>query len=525
MTYSAIRPYPIKPIAGMSVDTELAAALLRSLADYRQQLRGRRVWLACSGGRDSLALAALCVQLYQQGRLPFVPQLLHIDHGLQAQSSAWAGHVARWAAAQQLPCTVLTAQVQGQDEQAARRARYQAMRAHINQGDVIILAHHADDQAETVLMRLIQGAGVKGLAAMQPWREQTQQGRHYVLWRPWLTITRAAISHYAKRLQLPYIDDPTNVSGDNVRSRLRCEVMPLLARCNANVVGNIARSAQLLSEAQQIVAAQAEQDLQLSAIRALEFSQAQRVLSIDKLQCLPTARQKQLLHYWLAQGEPLPPAKQLVDGVYALTQRQDNDHQTQLNWYASRQHYHVYRFRQQLYRLSRRFIDWLAQPISEHSYDLPNELGLADKSLIDIRRPSENNYHWQLQMDWANADKDKLLELIACRDNISLKITALSRQQKLQTATMGRAQAGKKLYQTLAIPVWLRGSLIVVSAVIADNKQINTTNQNSKTVVPLLLLSPFESWSLVGDSSHKADDKLAFLGEACSSILQKASKL
>lgn len=87
MTNSAIKPYPIKPIADLAIDAQLAAAVLRSLADYHQQLLGRRIWLACSGGRDSLALAALCVQLHQQDRLPFLPQLLHVDHGLQVDSS------------------------------------------------------------------------------------------------------------------------------------------------------------------------------------------------------------------------------------------------------------------------------------------------------------------------------------------------------------------------------------------------------------------------------------------------------
>lgn len=147
MTHNVIRPYPIKPIAELSVDKLLSAALLNSLAEYHQQLLGRRIWLACSGGRDSLALAALCVQLYKQGRLPFLPQLLHVDHGLQVGSAAWANHVAKWAAAQQLPCTILKAEVHGQDEQAARQARYRVMQEYINQGDVLMLAHHGDDRS------------------------------------------------------------------------------------------------------------------------------------------------------------------------------------------------------------------------------------------------------------------------------------------------------------------------------------------------------------------------------------------
>lgn len=496
-TSSAIQPYPIQPIADLPVDKELATALLTSLDDYHQQLRGRRIWLACSGGRDSLALAALCVQLYKQGQLPFLPQLLHVDHGLQANSSVWAKHVVEWAAAQQLSCTVLKAQVQGNDEQAARQARYQVMRAHINQGDVLLLAHHADDQAETVLMRLIQGAGVKGLAAMQPWREQTQQGQyqshHDVLWRPWLTITRAAISQYAQRLALPYIDDPTNDGGDNVRSGLRRDVLPLLANYNSNVIENIARSAQLLSEAQAIVEAQAKQDLQVTTITALNFSTAQRVLDIDKLQSLSIARRKQLLHYWLTQHEPLPPSKQLIDDIYALTERRNNDHQTELNWFASYQHYSITRYRQQLYRLSHEFINWLTLPIIEQSYLL------SKTRAITLRAITNKGYRWQLAIDFTNSDADKPLALSNKQPPIRLKITPLTRQQKIQTTTMGHPQAGKKLYQTLGIAVWLRDSLVVVSAASNDISDIRAEMLQKDT--PLLLLSPFECWTLTSSDT------------------------
>ncbi len=499
MTDSAINPYPIRPIADISVDKALAAALLTSVADYRQQLQGRRIWLACSGGRDSLALAALCVQLYQQGQLPFLPQLLHVDHGLQANSSLWANHVAQWAKAQQLPCIVLKAQVQGRDEQAARLARYKVMRAHINQGDVLMLAHHADDQAETVLMRLIQGAGVKGLSAMQAWREQSKQGHHDVLWRPWLTITRATISHYAQRLALPYIDDPTNESGDNVRSSLRRDVMPVLATYNSNVIDNIARSAQLLSDAQATVAERAEQDRQCTIVESLCYGAAQQVLAIDQLQTLPLYRQRQLLHYWLSQYEPLPPPKQLVDDVYALTQRPDNDHQTELNWYASCQPYRIYRYRQQLYRLSHDFLSWLALPVTEQHHSL--KVDTVASPLMDMTIRASAHYQWQLQVDWRQMNQYKRSAIFDKDHDIYLKIAPLERQQKIQTVSMGRAQAGKKFYQTLGIPVWLRDSLVVLSIVTKPKNPDSSAVFNTESKVDFLLLSPFASWILIDSHS------------------------
>lgn len=489
MTSSAILSHPIKPIADLPVDADLAQALLSSMAEYGEQLHGRRLWLACSGGRDSLALAALCVQLYRQGKLPFLPQLLHVNHGLQADSDTWAMHVAHWAAVQQIPCRILRAQVNGHDEQAARQARYDVMRAQLNQDDVLLLAHHAYDQAETVLMRLIQGAGVNGLSGMQPWRIQTEGAQRMALWRPWLTVKRANISNYAQRLKLPYIDDPTNDAGDNVRSGLRLDIMPVLATYNSNVIDNIARSAQLLRDAQLIVNAQAAEDLQQIEVATSQLSSAQRVLNIDKLQALPIYRQRQLLHHWLGQDEPLPPAKQLVDDVFMLSQRGDADHQTALFWQARKQSYTICRYRQQLYRLSSEWRKWLALPLTKQLQPLSDfvvadaDSAAAQPVSVTLRR--NNKFIWQVQM-MPNALAE-LLDNDQDDENFEITFAPLGRQQRVQTALASRPQAGKKLYQTLGVPVWLRESLVVVSAV--------SVQQNKEW--PLLLVSPFESWILV----------------------------
>lgn len=495
MTSSAIIPYPIEPVAELPIDNDLAQALLSSMTEYGAQLHGRRIWLACSGGRDSLALAALCVQLYHQGKLPFLPQLLHVNHGLQVDSHHWATHVANWAKTQQIPCHILQAKVAGHDEQAARQARYNVMRAHMNQEDVLLLAHHADDQAETVLMRLIQGAGVNGLSGIQPWRVQTQDAHSIVLWRPWLTIRRTSISAYAKRLQLPYIDDPTNDTGDNVRSGLRRDIMPVLAKYNPNVIENIARSAQLLSEAEATIRAQADQDMQQTAIDSLQLPPAQRVLNIDKLEKLPSQRQRQLLHHWLGQDEPLPPAKQLIDDVLHLSQRCDLDHQTELFWQGRKQSYTIRRYRQQLYRLSNEWLTWLKLPLTER-VELALNLDhvahdLSDFTPTPVALRTSKDFIWQLQMrpnalaQLVNHGDKRTLETV-------LKIAPLDRQQRLKTAFSTRPQSGKKLYQTLGIPLWLRESLIVVSAVFLNEEK-------DENEIPILLLSPFECWVLNSD--------------------------
>lgn len=507
MTHSAILPYSIEPIAALPIDDALSEALLSSLAEYGAQLQGRRLWLACSGGRDSLALAALCVQLYRQGKLPFLPQLLHVNHGLQVGSGAWATHVAQWAAVQSIPCQILHAQVDGHDEQAARQARYDIMRAQLNQGDVLLLAHHADDQAETVLMRLIQGAGVNGLSGMQAWREQTQGRHRNVLWRPWLTVRRADISAYAQRLKLPYIDDPTNDTGDNVRSGLRRDIMPILAKYNPNVIDNIARSAQLLTDAQSIISAQAVEDLQQVEVASLQLPPAQRVLNIDKLQALPLSRQRQLLHHWLSQDEPLPPAKQLVDDVLSLSQRDDHNHQTELCWQGRQQAYTIRRYRQQLYRLSSDWMAWFKLPISEATQTLPHlataDFNLFDDNSVSIPLRANSDFMWQVQiMLNALTQQSGIHRLESHQGKIKITFTALNRKQRIQTALATRPQAGKKLYQTLGIPLWLRESLVVVSVALINEEGVESESLENESPIacPILLLSPFESWVLECDS-------------------------
>lgn len=508
MTSSAILPQPIEPVAELPIDAVLAEALLKSLAEYGEQLHGRRVWLACSGGRDSLALAALCVQLYRHGKLPFLPQLLHVNHHLQAASGAWAQHVVNWAKAQNIPCRILRAQVNGRDEQAARQARYDVMRAQLNQDDVLLLAHHADDQAETVLMRLIQGAGVNGLSAMQPWRIQTQGAHRIALWRPWLSIKRATISSYAQRLKLPYIDDPTNDAGDNVRSGLRRDIMPVLASYNSNVIDNIARSAQLLNDAQLIINAQISKDLKQVEVKPLQLPPAQRVLNIDKLQKLPIYRQRQLLHYWLGQDEPLPPAKQLVDDVLSLSQRNDNDHQTALFWQARKQSYTVRRYRQQLYRLSSDWLKWLDLPLSEQTRTLVIH-SVSGNNPISITLRKEGQFAWQTQI--APNEVIQLLESYNVEsDTDKLKITfaPLERNQRVQTALASRPQSGKKLYQTLAIPSWLRESLVVVSVAFMnkESSENELLENDCQIELPILLMSPFRNWMLKTESSSMNAD-------------------
>lgn len=174
--------------------------------------------IACSGGRDSVALLHAVVDAGLQ------PSAVTIDHGLGPHGARAAAHVHALCEAWRVPHRVLRVDVSAGEgpEDAARRARYAALFAEADRiaAPSIVLAHTADDQIETVLMRLITGAGAAGLAGIP-----ARRGR---LHRPWLAVSRQRVARYAAEHALTWIDDPTNAGLDYQRNRVRHLLVPAL---------------------------------------------------------------------------------------------------------------------------------------------------------------------------------------------------------------------------------------------------------------------------------------------------------
>jgi len=192
--------------------------LRRALADWPKVTALR---VAFSGGLDSSVLLHALVQLARCEKLPPV-YAIHIAHGLQAQARNWPLHCQKFCDALGVPLEVIRVEVDKTSaslERAAREARHGAFAERLKKGELLLLAQHQDDQAETLLLRLARGAGVRGLAGM-PKARVLGQGH---LLRPLLGCPRALLESYAKAQGLSWIEDPSNEDTRFARNHLRHE--------------------------------------------------------------------------------------------------------------------------------------------------------------------------------------------------------------------------------------------------------------------------------------------------------------
>lgn len=280
----------------------LSAKLLHSLAPWRDS----RTWrVAFSGGLDSTVLLHLLVDLAQQHRLPPIAAV-HVHHGIQAVAEAWPKHCQAVCDALGLPLQVIDVQVPGGAslEQAAREARYGAFARLTASNELLLTAQHRDDQAETLLFRLLRGAGVRGLSAMPSVRPL---GGGQLL-RPLLDVPRAELERYATEHRLSWVEDPSNADHQYSRNYLRHQVMPALTARWPQAALSMSRSAAHLSEAQGLLDELAIMDLEAARTLSDFPWLGLPSLALEPLQGLSAARQRNALSHWLSRFGRLPDA-------------------------------------------------------------------------------------------------------------------------------------------------------------------------------------------------------------------------
>jgi tRNA(Ile)-lysidine synthase len=261
-------------------------------------------WVAYSGGRDSHVLLHAMAGL--RGRYPAELRAVHVDHGLHPQAAAWGQHCRRICDDLAVPLQLLELKLNhplGESLEAfARSARYRALAALLGPGDLLLTAHHQDDQAETLVLQLLRGSGPSGLAAM-PVLAALPPG---YLARPLLGFPRGQLSAYARREGLSWIEDPSNRETDFDRNFLRHQIFPLLRGRWPGMAKTLARSARHCAEAQSLIDHLARADLQ-----AVQGGRPD-VLSVAALRRLLPPRCRALLRQWFReQGYPVPDTARL----------------------------------------------------------------------------------------------------------------------------------------------------------------------------------------------------------------------
>jgi tRNA(Ile)-lysidine synthase len=280
---------------------DLSARLLDALAAWRNA----PAWhIAFSGGLDSTVLLHLLADLAAREALPPI-SAVHIHHGLQAAAEAWPQHCAEVCRGLGIPLQVIQVQVDsagGSLERAARDARYGAFNQLVAPGEVLLIAQHQDDQAETLLFRLLRGAGVRGLAGMP---QQRPLGVGQML-RPLLDTPRKTLEAYAQAHDLRWVEDPSNADSQFSRNFLRREILPALSARWPQASASMARTASHLTEAQQLLDELAVQDLaQVGSTSEFEWLGLPS-LALQPLKALSAARQRNALRHWLAPLTRLP---------------------------------------------------------------------------------------------------------------------------------------------------------------------------------------------------------------------------
>ncbi len=255
--------------------------------------------VAFSGGPDSTALLRALAQSPEARERGL--RALHVDHGLHADSAAWAKRCVDFCESLAVPLTTVRVQVsdaRGEGiEAAARRARYAAFAANLGEGEWLVLGHHRDDQVETVLLKLLRGAGPEGLGGMRTLRPFARG----FLWRPLLETPRESLRKYLSKHGIRWIDDPANADPRFARNVLREEILPRMAAHWPHADACILHAARLCRTAADYIGDAAQAELKILRREA-------DTLDATGWLALPGALRAPVLDGWLhARGLSAPP--------------------------------------------------------------------------------------------------------------------------------------------------------------------------------------------------------------------------
>ncbi len=281
-------------------------------------------WVALSGGLDSCVLLGALVELGLSVQI----RAVHVNHQISPNADAWQQHCVDLCERLNIPFTAERVRVVNKGrgiEDAAREERYKVFERHLGANDVLLTAHHADDQAETMLLRLLRGTGPRGLAAMAQQRPLGVGRLH----RPLLTFTRAQLEAYAKGRALTWVNDESNSNDDYDRNYLRNQVMPLLGQRWPSFTHKWQQTADLCAEYEGLVGELADDDLRRADLKSELVGTS---LSLSYLREISQVRRNNLIRTWLRGQHLSPPEQQHLDQAQRQLVDGRQDAEAQVTW-------------------------------------------------------------------------------------------------------------------------------------------------------------------------------------------------
>jgi tRNA(Ile)-lysidine synthase len=428
---SSRKPIPRpKPAVGLAQSTRDA---LRLEVDNRTSTPPRLA-IALSGGLDSVVLLDSICRLHQAHTTKSdSPKIVafHIHHGLQKAADEWLLFCEALAKKYKIGFDFRLLHIDtklnsGNIEARARAARYEALTDLCGYHGIedLLLAHHQNDQAETVLLQLMRGAGVAGLSGMPESRllaSSKERASNITLWRPLLGLRREELEAYAREHKLKWIEDPSNRSSKYRRNAVRKSILPKLESLQPGATANLARSADLLAQAQQLLDRLAQQDGKKI------LKPKNNVLSMQPLLDLNArdpAAANNVLRYWLKVAGLTMPSHERLQGWWLDLQQARSD--AKLEWLHDECSIRLWRGQLQIGASEKQEEseqgEWIFVPVSARSA----QGGLPAAWLMKAKKAGV------------------------------IEFRARSGAERLQVSASGPRKTLKNLYQENAVPPWQR---------------------------------------------------------------------
>lgn len=405
--------------------------------------------VAFSGGLDSTVLLHATVKAHGANNV----YALHVHHDIQQEANQWQQHCQ--AIAKKFKCHFDTQNVKlnkkSNIESQARELRYQALYEMCQQHQIsdLLLAHHLDDQAETVLIQLMRGAGVAGLAGMPPVKANKTSRANTTnkannankakntkettinIWRPFLNMRRQELEAYAKEHRLTWIEDPSNQDESYRRNAIRKTILPALEKQQVGATENLARSAKHLAQAQELLNQLADIDLGL-----IETKEGLSKTNLIRLYKTNQARASNALRRWLNKHQLSYPSEERLTAWWQELQQSRAD--SKLQWEHD----------QQLIRLWRGHLRI-------------NQPALANKDVVTKQQSKQESAGEWIFKKISASSKSKQAGIPKHRfDEVKKKglINTMSRQgsEKFKVHAKRPRKTLKNLYQEANIPPWQR---------------------------------------------------------------------